>query len=280
MKQQGFATHFTPGTTSQANLKERSNGLATERRLCPTRIGLLSLLLPVLMYVHGAAQVGPKRKVENQPARNRTGVARSAKIQQARRSNGARAVARNTPSPAIRNNSGGGSVATDVPFAPHKNGDLSEVGGGRPKVFVHDMRAGNVEAKVPIEVASQPGLLPRNKIIEELGKYPGVQIVNSAREADVEIFYDFSSRSFMTPGLHLNGYFTNDKPPRWVPPIDRPDRQSAAYYGTMSVVKSRSNPPRIIWQKSANTGDSNNPFPATKMTHQLIKDLQKLRGAH
>lgn len=141
------------------------------------------------------------------------------------------------------------------------------------------MRVGNLDVPVPERVRLNPGLNPRNKIIEELSKYPAIQIVRSPREADMEIFYDFNSVLIETQSVYRPGHFSNDTPPRWIPEqLIIPRKLQKRFQGRMSVVVPGTNPPEVVWQSTDSTSDPGNPYPAAKMARKLINEMKKVRG--
>lgn len=292
MKREVLITRFV-GNNLPAKSRRVTSGHAARPGHFMWRMVLPALALNLLACVPALSQLGVKGENPPPPARNKsTSKPAHAPSRNVRRTSSA-AAARSAGTPktargknslrGVRNTSGStqartvrDAAARPLPFNPSQQSNLARVG-SRRKVFVHVMRVGNLGIPVAEKVKSNPSLNPRNKIIEELSKYPGLQVVNSPREADVEIFYDFSSAMIETQAITLPGRWSPYSK-RWEPGLELPAGVQKHFQGIMSVVVAGTNPPEVIWQRVDSTKDSGNPYPAAKMARELIKDMKKVRG--
>lgn len=162
-----------------------------------------------------------------------------------------------------------------LPFLPEVNGSLSEIKDKR-KVFVSGMRALSAD-----HISDEP----RQKIVAELNKYPGLEVVNTPEGADFEMIFDYTVELAMElPPLGREGI------------AGRPSQKYYSCTGTLSVVIPAAKNPtgtnelRVVWQRTdrrrvhdklgvADTlGRMPKDYPAPETARRFIKDLQKLRG--
>jgi hypothetical protein len=296
MKREVLSTRFSVNGAPTESQRIMSGSAARSRRSM-WRIVLLALMLTLLTCVPALSQLGVKGEAGNPSPRTRKkstakpAPASSRNIRQPSPAAVARSVKTRRPargqnsSRSVRNRSGAETQARTVrdaarplPSNPLAKGNAAGIG-SRYKVFVHEMHLGSVVVPVPEKVKSNPRLNPRNKIIEELSKYPGIEIVGSPREADLEVFYSFSSLVVEKQNILPPRSWSKDNLLRPDPLGNlRLNKYENRFIGAMYVVIPGTHPPEVVWKRFDSTTDSGNPYPAAKMARELIKEIKKARG--